>query len=46
MMVLEALEGTTASTCWLNIGIPIMYLGQRAFQIKLKWIVEVRSISL
>jgi len=46
MMVLEILEGTTATSCWLNTGIPIMYLGQTAFQIKLKWLVEECSTSL
>jgi hypothetical protein len=46
MIVLETLEGTPATSCWLNTGIPIMYLGQRAFEIKLKWLVEVCSISL
>ena len=46
MMVLEILEGTTATSCWLNIGILIMYLGQTAFQIKLKWLVEECSTSL
>jgi len=45
-MVLEILEGTTATSCWLNTGIPIMYLGQTAFQIKLKWLVEECSTSL
>jgi hypothetical protein len=39
-MVLETLEGTTATSYWLNIGILIMYLGQTAFKIKLKWLVE------
>jgi len=46
MMVLETLEGTTATSCWLNIEIPIMYLGQTAFQIKLKWLVEECLTSL